>query len=57
LRFVKLFPFRFSQDYTFTPPSQAAQVVLGHSANGRIDRKDAASGKTLKELQEAQAVK
>ena len=48
--------FRFTQDYTFTSPSQAAQVVLGRSANGRIDWKDA-SGKTLKELQEAQAAK
>lgn len=41
------------QDYTFTSPSLAAQVVLGRSANGRIDWKDG-SGKTLKALQEAQ---
>jgi len=47
---------RFTQDYTFTSPSLAAQVVLGRSANGRIDWKDA-NGKTLKELQEAQAAK
>lgn len=47
---------RFTQDYTFTSPSLAAQVVLGRSANGRIDWKDA-NGKTLKELQAAQAAK
>jgi len=48
--------FRFTQDYAFTSPSLAAQVVLGRSANGRIDWKDA-NGRTLKELQEAQAAK
>jgi hypothetical protein len=47
---------RFTQDYTFTSPSLAAQLVLGRSANGRVDWKDS-SGKTLKELQEAQAAK
>lgn len=47
---------RFTQDYTFTSPSLAAQVVLGRSANGRTDWKDA-NGKTLKELQAAQAAK
>jgi hypothetical protein len=45
---------KFSQDYTFTSPSLAAAVILGHSSNGRIDWKDA-HGKTLKELQTAQA--
>jgi hypothetical protein len=45
---------RFTQDYTFSSPSLASAVVLGRSSNGRTDWKDA-SGKTLKELQEAQA--
>ena len=40
----------FSQDYVFTSPSTAAAVVLGRSANGRIEWKDA-QGRTLKELQ------
>ena len=42
--------YRFSQDYVFTSPSTAAAVVLGRSANGRIEWKDA-QGRTLKELQ------
>jgi Domain of unknown function (DUF4357) len=42
--------YRFSQDYVFTSPSTAAAVVLGRSANGRIEWKDAL-GRTLKELQ------
>lgn len=46
----------FTQDYTFSSPSLAAQVILGRSANGRIDWKDS-NGKTLKSLQEAEAVK
>jgi hypothetical protein len=46
--------FRFTQDYTFNSPSLASGVVLGRSSNGRIDWKDA-SGRTLKQLQEAQA--
>lgn len=46
--------FHFTQDYTFNSPSLASSVVLGRSSNGRTDWKDA-SGKTLKELQEAQA--
>jgi Domain of unknown function (DUF4357) len=45
---------RFTQDYTFNSPSLASAVVLGRSTNGRTDWKDA-SGRTLKELQEAQA--
>jgi hypothetical protein len=45
---------RFSQDYTFSSPSLASAVVLGRSSNGRTDWKDA-TGRTLKELQEAQA--
>jgi hypothetical protein len=48
--------FRFTQDYVFTSPSTAAAVVLGRSANGRVEWKDA-SGKTLKEIQEQQATR
>jgi hypothetical protein len=47
---------RFTQDYTFSSPSMASSVVLGRASNGRTDWKDS-SGKTLKELQEAQAMK
>ncbi len=46
--------YRFTQDYTFSSPSTAAAVVLARSSNGRIDWKDA-DGKTLKEIQQAQA--
>jgi hypothetical protein len=44
---------RFTQDFTFTSPSLAAAVVLGRTANGRIEWKTP-SGQTLKQLQEAQ---
>lgn len=44
----------FTQDYTFNSPSTAAAVVLGRSANGRIEWKDG-QGRTLKELQEKEA--
>jgi hypothetical protein len=43
--------YRFSQDYEFDSPSTAAGVVLGRSANGRLEWKDS-SGRSLKELQE-----
>lgn len=46
--------YQFTQDYSFSSPSTAAAVVLGRSANGRIEWK-AADGSTLKELQEAEA--
>jgi hypothetical protein len=46
--------FHFTQDYVFTSPSTAAAVVLGRSANGRIEWKDA-QGRTLKELQALEA--
>jgi hypothetical protein len=46
--------FHFTQDYTFSSPSMASALVLGRPSNGRTDWKDA-NGKTLKELQEAQA--
>lgn len=41
----------FVQDYVFNSPSTASGVVLGRSANGRIEWKDY-QGRTLKELQE-----
>ncbi len=46
--------YRFSQDFVFTSPSTAAAVVLGRSANGRIEWRDG-QGRTLKELQEREA--
>ena len=45
---------RFTQDYTFNSPSLGASVILGRPSNGRIEWKDS-SGRTLKQLQEAQA--
>ena len=48
--------YRFTQDYTFNSPSLAASLVMARSSNGRTDWRDA-TGKTLKELQEAQATK
>jgi hypothetical protein len=44
----------FTQNYTFTSPSYASAVVLGRNSNGRTDWKDS-NGRTLKEIQEAQA--
>lgn len=44
---------RLTQDYSFNSPSTAAGVLLGRSANGRIEWKDAA-GRSLRELQEAE---
>ncbi|PKL46196.1 MAG: DUF4357 domain-containing protein [Candidatus Riflebacteria bacterium HGW-Riflebacteria-2] len=44
----------FTQDYMFNSPSTAAGVILGRSANGRIEWKTK-TGKTLKEQQETQA--
>ncbi len=43
----------FSQDYVFNSPSTAAGVVLGRSANGRLEWKSK-DGKSLKEIQESQ---
>jgi hypothetical protein len=45
---------RFTQDYVFSSPSTASDIVLGGSTNGRVQWKDA-QGRTLKELQEAEA--
>jgi hypothetical protein len=47
--------YRFTQDYEFDSPSTAAGVILGRSANGRLEWKDP-SGRSLKELQEAEGV-
>jgi hypothetical protein len=44
--------FVLAQDYIFNSPSTAAGVVLGRTANGRIEWKDD-GGRTLKEIQEA----
>lgn len=46
--------YRFSQDYIFTSPSSASDLVLGSVTNGRTSWKDA-SGRTLKELQTQEA--
>lgn len=46
--------YRFAQDYVFSSPSTAAAVILGRSANGRVEWKDR-QGRTLKELQEREA--
>jgi hypothetical protein len=46
--------YRFTQDYTFSSPSFASALVLARSSNGRVDWKDS-TGRTLKEIQEAQA--
>ena len=45
---------RFTQDYVFTSPSLAAVMILGRHTNGRTKWKDA-QGRTLKEIQEAEA--
>lgn len=45
---------RFTQNYVFTSPSLAAVLILGRHTNGRTKWKDA-QGRTLKELQEAEA--
>lgn len=46
--------FVFKQNYSFSSPSTAAAIVLGRSANGRVEWKDE-SGRTLKEIQTLQA--
>ncbi|MDX1460839.1 MAG: GIY-YIG nuclease family protein [Xanthomonadales bacterium] len=46
--------YEFTQDYAFSSPSAASSVILGRSSNGRTEWKNA-SGKTLKEIQEAEA--
>lgn len=46
--------FQLSEDYLFSSPSTAAMVMMGRTANGRIEWKSAA-GETLKDLQTADA--
>ena len=46
--------FRFTQDHVFGSPSTAAGVVLGRTANGRIEWKTQ-DGTTLKDLQTQEA--
>lgn len=46
--------FVVAQDYVFGSPSTAAAVLLGRSANGRVEWKTK-EGRTLKEVQEAEA--
>ncbi len=46
--------YQFTQDYTFSSPSTAASVLLGCSANGRIEWK-CEDGRTLKKLQAEEA--
>lgn len=43
---------RLTEDYVFASPSAAAMVMLGRTANGRVEWKTA-EGRTLKELQTA----
>lgn len=42
---------RLTQDYTFDSPTAAAAVLLGRTANGRVEWRDE-KGRTLKEIQE-----
>jgi uncharacterized protein DUF4357 len=44
--------YRFERDVLFAMPSSAASVVLGRSANGRVELIDEA-GRTLKSLEES----
>jgi hypothetical protein len=46
--------YELAQDYTFGSPSTAAGVLLGRTANGRVEWKTA-DGRTLKSLQDAEA--
>ncbi len=45
--------YRFVQDYFFTSPSAASDVLLGRSSNGRIEWKDDEK-RPLKEIQDAE---
>jgi Domain of unknown function (DUF4357) len=46
--------FRFTQDYAFSAPTPAAQVVSGNTANGRTAWKSSIDGKTFADWQDAQ---
>ena len=43
---------RLTQDYVFSSPSTAAMVLLGRTANGRVEWKRS-DGTTLKEMQDS----
>jgi hypothetical protein len=43
--------YQLTQDYVFDSPSTAAGVLLGRSANGRVEWKDS-KGRSLKQIQE-----
>lgn len=45
---------RLTRDYDLSSPSTAAGVLLGRTANGRVEWKDG-QGRTLREIQEAEA--
>jgi hypothetical protein len=45
--------YRLTQDYTFSSPSTAAGVLLGRSANGRREWKDA-KGRSLRDIQDTE---
>ena len=45
--------YELTQDYTFGSPATAAGVLLGRSANGRIEWKTS-DGRTLKAVQDAE---
>ena len=45
---------KFTQDYVFSAPSAASDIVLGGCTNGRLSWR-AEDGRTLRELQEAEA--
>ena len=45
--------YRLTQDYVFNSPSQAADVLLGNSSNGRLEWKDAQK-RPLKEIQQSE---
>ena len=47
--------YRFTQDYVFSAPSAASDIVLGGSTNGRMLWKDR-QGRSLKELQAVDAL-
>jgi hypothetical protein len=46
--------YSFTQDYVFNSPSTAAVILLGRSANGRLEWQDD-QGRTLKAQQQEQA--
>ena len=47
--------YTFTKDYNFTSPSTAACIVLGRSANGRIEWKTS-DGETIKAIEESKNI-